>query len=185
MYAESAYWVLSAIMMVTATLIGFVLVSAVFFAERFKGYFDQASGILYAFEGISPEELRISDKDFDLVRSLVMSAFKGLFHRFLITLVLSSLLGVLIILVAMTSLVALPPGDQPLSTSAYQDFAVVEVLFGLFVLTTVMVVTYWVYSGFDMTVFKSRDFQNLRFMIEQLHVVVLVEPTDIAHQLHV
>jgi len=44
---------------------------------------------------------------------------------------------------------------------------IVEMLFVLFMVATIVIVVNWVYLGFDMAVFKSKYYQEIRYVVEQ------------------
>ena len=167
MYAESAYWILSSVMMVAATLVGFVLIAAVFFIERFKVFFDLVNSVFFSIMGTPVRTFKIQDKEFDEIADAAQSGIKDNFYNFLSTLIISLLLGILTVILAMTSLSALPTTGQQLTPEQSEGIVMVEVLFVFFMVAMIVVVVYWVYLGFDMAVFKSKHYQDLRYVVEQ------------------
>jgi hypothetical protein len=159
MYPEPAYWILGSIIMVIGTLIGFILIAAVFYVERYKTLFDTvmkaASSMVDLAEGAD-----IHDEELKSAKTLVLSETRWEFTKFIWLLLVSSGIGLLAMLLSIYVISTIPGGSLPLANVQITQVNSVIILFAAFLVTTIATVIKWIASGFVMATFTTAQFES-------------------------
>jgi hypothetical protein len=155
--------------MVSATLIGFVLIAAVFYVERFKTLFDSLSRAFSAFWRASERfDLNDEPKEISHVKTIAAMESKKDVAKFLSLLAMSLILGFATILLAINVIFAIPGNNQQLSADEINRVSEVVVTFVWFLAATIVIVVWWIYSGLIMATFASGVFESIEDALENL-----------------
>jgi hypothetical protein len=155
--------------MVSATLIGFVLIAAVFYVERFKTFFDSLSHALSGFWRASERfDLDAQQKEISLIKTIAAMESKKDAAKFLSFLAMSLILGFVTILLAISVIFDIPGNNQQLSADEISRISEVVITFVFFLAVTIVIVVWWIYSGLIMATFASGVFESIGEAFEYL-----------------
>jgi len=167
MYPEAAYWILGSIMMVTATLIGFILIAAVFYVERSRALFDTVMKAVKSMMDLA-EDTGSRNEEFRSVKALAWSESRKEFAKFIGLLLATSGIGLLAILFSVQVISTIPDGSLPLTNIEIARVNLAIILFAAFLIAAIATVIRWITSGFVMATFLTAKFEGLEQALKLL-----------------